>query len=77
MVVAGGGRNDFVVQSNLKYGEVSRGVFRGGARGARAPPSASSPVLINTWDHRINCWLVQWLFYLSTSFLIQLVLATC
>ena len=25
-----------------------RGVFRGGARGARAPPSASSPVLINS-----------------------------
>ena len=27
---------------------LSRGVFRGGARGARAPPSASSPVLINS-----------------------------
>ena len=26
----------------------TRGVFRGGARGARAPPSASSPVLINS-----------------------------
>ena len=27
---------------------ICRGVFRGGARGARAPPSASSPVLINS-----------------------------
>ena len=36
------------IRAYYDYRDQRRGVFRGGARGARAPPSASNPVLINS-----------------------------
>ena len=54
-----------------------RGVFRGGARGARAPPSAQAQynliVYLGPQDQLLACSMAV----LPKYFLIQLVLATC
>ena len=65
----------YVSMFNIKCVHI-RGVFRGGARGARAPPSASSPILIKylgPQDQLLACSMAV----LPQYFLIQLVLATC